>query len=138
MEVSRVREFSVYLADRPGELAGVLEALAAAGATVTAMSVVEVNGRGLVRVLAEPEETVRRVCEGIGETGAGPVAEAEVLAVHLGSNPGVFREIAVRLADAKVNVKYAYQSPAYNGTGARCILRVDEADRAEAIIREVV
>lgn len=138
MEVTRVKEFSVYLADRPGEMAGVLEALAAAGATVTALAVLEQNGQGVVRLLGEPEEVVRRVCESVAETGAGPVAEAEVLAVALGENPGVFRGVAVRLADAKVNVKYAYQSPAHNGHGARCILRVDEPERAEGIIREVV
>lgn len=138
MEVSRVREFSVYLTDRPGELAGVLEALAAAGAVVTALSVVEQNGKGLVRLLGEPEASVRRVCEGVADTGAGPVTETDVLAVGLGQNPGVFREVAVRLAAAGVNVRYAYQSPSHNGTPARCILRVDDADKAEGIIRGVV
>lgn len=139
MDVSRVKEFSVYLADRPGELAGILEALAAAGATVTALSVVEwQNQRGLVRLLGEPEETIRRVCEGVAETGAGPVSESDVLAISLGDNPGIIRTIAVRLADGKVNVRYAYEGPAHNGTPARCILRVDEAERAEAIIREMV
>lgn len=138
MEVSRVREFSIYLTDRPGELAGVLEALAAAGASVTALSVVEQNGKGLVRLLGEPEDAVRRVCEGVTDTGAGPVAESEVLAVGLGDNPGIFREVAGRLADGAVNVRYAYQSPAHNGAGARCILRVDDPEKAEAIIREVV
>lgn len=138
MEVVRVREFSVYLTDRPGELAGVLEALAAAGATVTALSVVEQNGKGLVRLLGEPEEAVRRVFESVTDTGAGPVAEAEVLAVGLGDNPASFRGAAVKLAAAGVNVRYAYQAPSHNGTPSRCILRVDDADRAEAIIREVV
>ncbi len=138
MEVSRVKEFSVYLTDRPGELAGILEALAAAGAAVMAISVVEQNGKGLVRLLGEPEEAVRRVCEGVTDSGAGPVAETDVLAVSLGDNPAVFREVAVSLADAKVNVRYAYQSPAHNGMGARCILRVDDPEKAEGIIRELV
>lgn len=138
MEVARVKEFSIYLTDRPGELAGVLEALAAAGAAVTALAVVEQNGKGLVRLLGEPEDAVRRVCEGVTDTGAGPVTEVEVLAVGLGDNPGVFREVAVRLAAAAVNVRYAYQAPAQNGTPSRCILRVDDADKAESIIREVV
>ncbi len=138
MEVARVKEFSIYLTDRPGELAGVLEALAAAGATVTALAVVEQNGKGLVRLLGEPEDAVRRVCEGVTDTGAGPVTEVEILAVGLGDNPGVFREVAVRLAAAAVNVRYAYQAPAQNGTPSRCILRVDDADKAESIIREVV
>lgn len=138
MEVTRVKEFSVYLTDRPGELAGILEALAAAGAAVMALSVVEQNGKGLVRLLGEPEEAVRRVCEGVTDTGAGPVAETEVLVVCLGDNPGIFREVAVRLADAEVNVRYAYQSPARNGTEARCILRVDDPEKAEAVLREVL
>ncbi len=138
MEVARVREFSVYLTDRPGELAGILEALAAVGAAVMALSVVENNGKGLVRLLGDPEDAVRGVCEGVTDTGAGPVAEADVLAVSLGDNPGVFREVAGRLADARVNVRYMYQSPAHNGTEARCILRVDDPEKAEAIIREVV
>ena len=138
MEVARVKEFSIYLTDRPGELAGVLEALAAAGATVTALAVVEQNGKGLVRLLGEPEDAVRRVCEGVTDTGAGPVTEVEILAVGLGDNPGVFREVAVRLAAAAVNVRYAYQAPAQHGPPSRCILRVDDADKAESIIREVV
>lgn len=138
MDVARVREFSIYLTDRPGELAGVLEALAAAGAAVTALAVVEQNGKGLVRLLGVPEAAVRRVCEGVTDTGAGPVTEVEVLAVGLGDNPGVFREVAVRLAAAGVNVRYAYQAPAQNGTPSRCILRVDDSDKAESIIREVV
>lgn len=138
MEVTRVREFSVYLTDRPGELAGVLEALTAAGATATALSVVEQNGNGLVRLLGEPEDAVRQVFEGVTDTGAGPVTEAEVLAVGLGDNPASLRGAAVKLAAAGVNVRYAYQAPANNGTPARWVLRVDDTDKAEAIIREVV
>lgn len=138
MEVQVGREVSVYLADRPGELAGVLEALAAAGASVTAVTVAEQHGRGLVRLLATPEDVALRVCEGLVDSGAGPVAVNDVLAVDLSGRPGVLRTIAVRLADARVNVRYAYQSPAVNGTPARAILRVDDTEAARTIIRSIV
>lgn len=138
MDVQLIREFSVYLADRPGELAGILEALVSAGAHVTAISVTEQNGRGLVRLLAEPETVVRRVCESVVDSGGGPVAEADVLVVDLGQNPGLFREVAFRLAGRAVNVRYAYQAPAHNGTPSRCILRVDDPEQARRIIGEVV
>jgi hypothetical protein len=141
MEVVRVPEFNIYLADRPGELAGVLEALAAAGARVTALSVVETgNGedrKGLVRLLGEPVEAVRRVCESVADTGAGPVMETEVLVVSLGEHPGRFREVAVKLADAKVNVRYVYQCPSVTGEGVRCVLRVEDPAKAEEIVRDL-
>lgn len=142
MEVARVPEFNIYLADRPGELAGVLEALAAAGVSVLALSVTEQSGtgldrKGLVRLVAEPVEAVRRVCEGVTDTGAGPVAEGEVLMISLGENAARFREVAVRLADAKVNVRYVYPCPASNGSPARLILRVEDPERAEQVIREL-
>ncbi|QKK07399.1 MAG: hypothetical protein HND58_04015 [Planctomycetota bacterium] len=141
MEVVRVPEFSIYLADRPGELAGVLEALAAAGAKVTALSVVEtVNGvdrKGLVRLIGEPAEAIRRVCESVADTGAGPVSESEVLVVSLGEHPGRFREVAVRLADERVNVRYLYQCPSMMGEGARFVLRVEDPAKAEEIVRDL-
>lgn len=141
MDVARVPEFNIYLADRPGELAGVLEALAAAGAKVTALSVVETgtgdDRRGLVRLIGEPVEAIRRVCEGVADTGAGPVAETEVLLVSLGEHPGRFREVAVKLADAKVNVRYVYQCPMAGSGGATCVLRVEDPAKAEEIVREL-
>ncbi len=142
MEVVRVPEFNIYLADRPGELAGVLEALAAAGVQVTALSVVEQTGngvdhKGLVRLLGEPVEAVRRVCEGVTDTGAGPVMEVEVLVVSLGEHAGRFREVAVKLADAKVNVRYVYQCPSPDGGTVRCVLRVEDTDKAEQVIGEL-
>ena len=121
MEVVRVPEFSIYLADRPGELAGVLEALAAAGAKVTALSVVEtVNGvdrKGLVRLIGEPAEAIRRVCESVADTGAGPVSESEVLVVSLGEHPG--------------------RCPSMMGEGARFVLRVEDPAKAEEIVRDL-
>jgi hypothetical protein len=138
MQIEVVKEFSIYLADRPGELAGVLEGLTSAGAQVTAISVTEHNGRGLVRLVGEPVEAVRRVIEGVVDTGAGPAAEADVVAFPLEGGHGRFREIAVRLADSAINVRYAYQAPANNGTPSRCILRVEDPERAAEIIRDVI
>jgi len=134
MEVSREREFSIYLTDRPGELAGVLESLQSAGASVHAISVLEHNGRGLVRLLGTPVETIQHVCEALVDSAAGPVAEAEVLVVDLENNPGLFREVATKLADAEVNVRYAYLTHAWEGIPARCVLRVDDPDRARDAI----
>ena len=39
-----------------------------------------------------------------------------------------------RFADTRVNVLYAYQAPALNGTPACCVFRVDDPDKAEQAI----
>ncbi|GIK19610.1 MAG: hypothetical protein DYG93_02275 [Leptolyngbya sp. PLA2] len=137
MQISRLTEFSIYLADRPGELAGVLEALRAAGVQAEAVAVSEHNGRGLVRLIGTPEEALRRVCEGLCDSGAGPVAETQVLCVGLDERPGAFAEVAARLGVSRINIRYAYQSPSANGTPARCIFRVDDLAAAEGVLRSL-
>ncbi len=134
MEVAKAKEFSIYLTDRPGELAGVLEAMHSAGVTIEALSVLQTNGRGLVRLVGSPVDAVSHVCEALVNATAGPVAEAEVLMVDLESNPGLFREVATRLGDAEVNVRYAYFSHAWEGIPARCVLRVDDPAKAKDAI----
>ncbi|MEL6328320.1 MAG: hypothetical protein AAFR38_01550 [Planctomycetota bacterium] len=121
-----LHEFSIYLDDRPGELAGVLEAVAAAGVQIESMSVSEHNGRGLVRLLGDPVEQLRAVCESLTESGIGPILEAEVVAVETGEREGTLRELAKTMADERVNVRYAYMAPSRNGRPELCVLRVDD------------
>ncbi len=135
MNVTRAREFSVYLQDRPGELAGVLEAHAAAGAQLAGTSVSEVNGRGLVRLIGHPESSLRKVCEQLCDAGAGPVAEADVVVAHLEGRPNGFMEIAIHLAAAGLNVRYAYFGAQSSGSPSTVVIRVDDVDAAEAAIR---
>ncbi len=134
MQVTRAREFSVYLQDRPGELAGVLEANAASGAQVTGVTVSEVNGKGLVRLIGYPEEGLRTVCEQLCDAGAGPVAESDVLVAHLEGRPNGFKEIAFHLAAAGINIRYAYFTAQANGSPTTCVIRVDDLDAAEKTI----
>ncbi|MDX9910517.1 MAG: hypothetical protein RBS39_01660 [Phycisphaerales bacterium] len=143
MDVTRATEFSFYLDNRPGEMAGVLEAAAQAHVELTGLSVAEHlspnggPGRGIVRVVGEPLEVLRHVCESLVDSGHGPVVESEVLCVNVDARPGAVREIATRFALDKVNVRYAYLTPAVNGYPARYFVRVDDLERAEACVRSL-
>lgn len=130
MKVDRATEFSIYLHDRPGALAGILDAMVGAGVQVQAVYVAEHNSRGLVRVVGTPDADARSVCDELCDAGAGPVAEAEVLVVQCPDRPLALREIAMRLAETNVNIRYAYHAPADNGTPALCVLRLDDTDSA--------
>jgi len=131
MDASIRTEFSIYLAQRPGELAGVLDALSTVGVDLHAVCVVDQNSRGLVRLLGEPEERVREVFESLVEAGAGPVLETPVLAVSSENRPRLLRDVAAKLALAGVNVQHAYSgsAPGREGRG-ECVFRVSDLRQA--------
>lgn len=137
MDATTQTEFSIYLAHRPGELAGVLEALDAAGVDVQAVCVVDQDERGLVRLLAQPEERVREVFESLVVSGAGPVFESQVLVVSADGRPGVVRDVAAQLALAGVNVRYAYGAPASKTAPGRCVFRVSNLEEALRVVRAI-
>lgn len=137
MDARTQTEFSIYLDQRPGELAGVLEALDAAGAEVRAVSVTDQSNRGLVRIIAQPEDRVREVFESLVEAGAGPAIESQVLVVNADNRPGAVRDVAAQLALAGVNVRYAYGAPGINGSAGACIFRVSDLERAIDIVHGI-
>jgi hypothetical protein len=128
-------EFSIYLQQRPGELAGVLEAAQLAGVEIHSVSTAEHLDRGCVRVIGQPEAVLREVCERLVEAGVGPVVEAPVMGVEIDNRPGVVRDLAILMADNRVNVRYCYLVPPIGGQGsALCVFRLDEHDRAMEVV----
>lgn len=130
MQPDRLTEFSIYVEDRPGELAGVLEACSAAGVDMTSMAVTTNAGKGVIRMLGQPTGALRDALESLVDSGHGPLTETEVLAVSLENRPNAFRDASACFAPHGVNILYAYLAPANNGSSARCILRVDDLDKA--------
>lgn len=136
MKCERLQEFSIYLEQRPGELAGLLDHCAAAGVDVLSLVTAEYNDRGVVRVIGTPVEKLRAVCEGLVEAGVGPVVESEVVAVPTHHKPGAVREIAVLMADNRINVRYCYLAPSAGDCPARCVFRFDDLDTAWRVLDE--
>jgi len=137
MNTSRLTEFSIYLDQRPGELAGLLEACRAAGVDVESIVTSEHNERGVVRVLGTPVDKLRNVCEHLVESGVGPVVEAEVIAMAVEHRPGAIRDIAVAMADNRINVRYCYLAPAAGPVPARVVMRFDDSEAALKVIESL-
>ncbi len=128
-------EFSVYLQQRPGELAGVLDAAKAAGVEITSISTTEYQDRGCVRLLGVPEQSLRQMCESLVDAGIGPIVEAPVVGVGVENRPGMIRDLSVLMADNRINIRYCYLIPGANGIeGPVCVFRFDEHDRAMDLI----
>ncbi len=134
MNARRETEFTIYLDQRPGELAGLLEAAAAASVHISAISTAEHKDRGVIRVLGTPVDALRHVMESLVESGVGPMVESEVISVPIDGRPRLIRDLAVSMADHRVNIRYCYFAPASNGDQARAVFRFDDIDAAEKVI----
>ena len=104
-ELTRVRQFTVFLENRVGRLQGLLRAFEATGGKICAMSIEESADAALIRIISsEPElgrETLRQ--------GGFSFSESELLAVEL---PTRVRQplvsICTALLAAEINIHYAY------------------------------
>src|SRR5229473_4171132 len=117
------RDLTVRLAaDRPGELAKVVETLSRSGVNIEGLS--EVNG--LVHVLARDPGAARSALRAGGYTIDG---ELEVLVLPMSDRPGELSMVMQRLAEAGVNIRFVYLA-----TETRVVIGVDDISRARAAI----
>lgn len=87
--------------DQPGEFSRVAEALGAAGINIDGVAEVE----GLAHVLVEDASAARAALEGAGLSVA---YEHEVVVVQMEDKPGDLARVTQRVAEAGVNLRFAY------------------------------
>jgi hypothetical protein len=117
------RNLSVRLtADRPGELARVVQALSRAGVNIEGLAEVE----GVVHVLARDPNAARAALRSSGYTID---REVEVLVLPMTDRPGELSMIMQRLADASVNVRFVYLA-----TETRVVIGVDDITQARKVL----
>jgi len=101
-------DFTIYLEDRPGELARVGEALGNAGVNIDGVSGVVTDGRGVLHLAIEDADGARSALAAAGIEVAG---EADALVMDIGGGadqPGTLGAMARKLADAGVNIQGIY------------------------------
>lgn len=101
-------DLRVILDDRPGGLADLGEALGAAGVNIQGICGVTHEGVGIIHLLVEDAAAARRALEG---AGIRVEDETDVIVGELPGDvdkPGTMGAMARKVADAGVNVSFAY------------------------------
>jgi hypothetical protein len=99
-----MRDVSISLTHRPGELARVARALARYGLNLKSVAGLSINGRVQIRLLPDEIEPARKALEASGIR----FEESEVVTVLLENKAGELADIAEKLADANVNLQALY------------------------------
>lgn len=121
-----LKELRVTMADRPGSLATLAEALGKAGVNIEAISAATAGGSGDIRILVADTAAARKALSGAGINVAG---EREMAFVDLEDKPGSLAATAKKLADQNINVDAVY---VVGGAGGKKQLAIGTADATKA------
>ena len=122
-----MKEFSVTLANKPGQLAILAGQLADAGVHIESLAAIGANGETLVRFMPDDADAARRVLDAAGVA----FEERPILDTFLPDEPGALAAVAKRLADAGVNIDSIYLLHS-NAEGLHFAVTVDDPELARA------
>lgn len=127
-----VHEVTAHLENKPGRLAKICSALAHEKVDVRAMSVMDANGRSVLRLVIEDLEPTKKVLTSLGTEHT----HDEVLAVEMENKPGALAKVLEKLAEDHINIEYAYVSTAKTPGRTWGIFHTSNPKRAWKVLTE--
>jgi hypothetical protein len=121
-----VIQLSIFLANKPGTLADVLDELAKANINIFALTISDTVDHAVVRMVVSDTQKALHI---LGERGV-LVVENDVLMINNVNKPGALSHIARKLAAKKINIEYAYLASTPGTRKGLLILRVDNSKKA--------
>ncbi len=127
-------QFSVFLVNKPGVLAQVTRALAESKINIVAMTLVDSQEHGVLRVVAEDPAAARKTLIALNL----PMTETEVICLELSNHPGALADVATLLGTNHININYAYCTSGAPGGKTTGIFKVADHAKAEKLLKVVI
>ena len=121
-------EFSVKLANRPGQLATLSRDLANAGVNLEALAAITSGPEGFVKLVVDDQHSTRRVLQDSGVS----FSERRIISAVLHDKPGALADMAEALAATGVNIEALYLLHS-SSEGLHFAVAVDEMDSAQNV-----
>ena len=127
-----VKQISIFLENKAGQLAQATRILAEKQINLRALSIADTQDFGILRIITEnPDRAVAELKQADYITKV-----TDVLAVAIADEPGSMAHILEILAQAEVSVEYAYAFTSSKAGTAYMIFRVDDNRKAASALSE--
>jgi hypothetical protein len=124
-----MRDFSIHLSHKPGELGRVANILARAGINIKSVAAMAFGGQGLVRIIADDVEAARSALQQSNVR----FEESELVTTLRENRAGELADVADRLANAGLNLHAAYVV-GLDGDLVELALAVDDVKKAKKVL----
>ena len=127
----RIRQISIFLENKPGQLSAICRGLAEAGINIAALSLADTSDFGIVRMIVDDHEKAKAVL-----AERGHVANVrEVIAVCVPDRPGGMAEVMQVLDQSGANIEYSYAFAFHKGEKAVLVFRFGDNAKAESALK---
>ena len=127
----RIRQISIFLENKPGQLSTICRDLADAGINIATLSLADTADFGIVRMIVDDHEKAKSVLAEKGHV----VNVREVIAVCVPDRPGGMAEVMQVLDTAGVNIEYSYAFAFHKGEKAVLVFRFSDNNKAESALK---
>ena len=125
-----IRQVSVFVENRPGKLHETLKMIADSGLNIRALSIAETKDFGILRLItSDTPKTIEVLSK------ESIINTTTVIAAKLEDRVGALCYVLDFLAQAEVNIEYIYAFTASEDFGADVVIRVDDAQKAEEVLK---
>lgn len=122
----QIRQISIFLENRPGQLSQICRALSEADINIATLSLADTSDFGIVRMIVDDHEKARDVLIKDGHA----VRVTEVVAVCVPDCPGGMAGVTAVLDTAGANIEYSYAFSFHKGEKAVLVFRFSDNDKA--------
>lgn len=122
-----IKQLSVFVENKPGRLAAVIEALGKNNVNMSALSLADTSEYGILRVIVDNPEAAVEILKGIGVI----VKITKVLAVSMDDTPGGLSKILDVFLKNEINVDYMYAFVGKAADRAVMVVKVSDVKKAE-------
>ncbi len=127
----KIKQLSVFLENKPGQLSIPCQALADAKVNIITMSLADTQQFGILRLVVGEWERARDLLERAGCV----VKVTEVLALEVPNRPGGLAQVVAVLDRARINIEYMYAFAFGRGDQAVIVFRFEDVDAALEALR---
>ena len=117
-------QLAVFLDNRPGMLSRTCQALAAAKINILALSILDTVDHAIVRMVVDRTKEAEQVLTRL----QAMVQRHDVIVMDVPNTVGVLAGIAERLAQAGINIEYAYCTATSAQNGGALVLRTNDLE----------
>ena len=123
-----VKQISIFLENKPGQLSGICRALAKENINIATLSLADSADFGIVRMIVDDHV---RGCDVLAKAGFA-VVQTDVVMATVPDRPGGMAEIMEKLDAAGVDIEYSYAYALGSGEKAILVFKFDDNAKAEA------
>lgn len=134
MKVEKIKQFSVFMPNKPGALSRLASLFAEKGINILGIASEVSDESGLVRIALANDSDASSI---LSKAGFSSV-ETHILSVEVDDKPGEMLRVTEALAEGKINITTVYGTSVPGAGSSRLLIAVQNTDKALAIIEALV